>query len=277
VGSERTNDGPNTAERRRWNDERWTATWPQREQLTSSVAPALQRTAGVRPGQHVLDVGSGGGESALLAARAVGPDGVVVGADLSGALTDLARQRATAAGLTNVRFVLADVQTDHIDGAPFHAAISQFGVMFFDEPATAFANIGAHLRPGGRLVFACWQPVERNPWHVGIVLRGLVPPPTAPGPGKSPTGAFTLGEPEHTQEVLQRAGFSDVRHRTYDVTVEAGDSAVFDPSQLDLLGVPAERWDEARAQVAHHLEQFRVGPALFRYPLAFLIFEAGRP
>jgi SAM-dependent methyltransferase len=277
VGDNRNDPGANSNERRRWNDERWTATWPQREQLTSSVMPALQGVMALHVGEHVLDVGSGGGESALSAARAVGPGGVVVGADLSVALIDLARQRAGAAGVANVRFVKADVQTDRIDGAPFDVAISQFGVMFFDEPVAAFANIGSHLRPGGRLVFACWQPVARNPWHVGAVLQGLVPPAPAPGPGKSRTGPFTLGEPGHTAAVLEDAGFTGVRHHPYDVTVEAGASAVFDPLQLEFLGVAPEHYDDAKATVAHHLEQFHVGADLFRYPLAFLVFEATRP
>jgi hypothetical protein len=68
-----------------------------------------------------------------------------------------------------------------------------------------------------------------------------------------------------------------VHHHSYDVTVEAGANAVFDPSQLEFLGVAPANYNDAKATVADHLEQFRIGPDLFRYPLAFLVFEATRP
>ncbi len=75
--------------------------------------------------------------------------------------------------MSNVRFVEADVQVSALDGAPFDLAVSQFGVMFFDEPTAAFASIRGLLVPDGRFVFACWQGVERNPWHTGTALRAL--------------------------------------------------------------------------------------------------------
>ena len=101
--------------------------------------------------------------------------------------------------MRNVSFCVADVRQDTVAGAPFDVVMSQFGVMFFDEPETAFANIHSLLAPGGRIVFSCWQPIERNPWFPGVALAGLVPPPPAPEPGKSPTGPFALGDHERTQ------------------------------------------------------------------------------
>jgi SAM-dependent methyltransferase len=141
--------GANEFERRRWNDESWAALWPRRERLTDKVTEYLLAALALRAGERVLEVGSGGGKAALAAAEAVGGKGAVVGADLSAPLNRLAEQRVSEAGAGNVMFCLADVQTDTVEGGPFDAAMSQFGVMFFDEPIVAFSNIHAHLE-------ACW-------------------------------------------------------------------------------------------------------------------------
>ncbi len=88
----------NEAETRRWNDEGWTAAWPQRERLTEAVSPSLLRTLDARPGQRVCDIGCGGGPLTLALADGVGPDGEAVGVDISAPLLDLARSRAAEAG-----------------------------------------------------------------------------------------------------------------------------------------------------------------------------------
>src|SRR6202042_1616139 len=128
------------------------------------VTAFLLDAAALQPGEQVLDVGCGGGKTSLAAARGVGPEGAVVGADLSTPLTTLASRRAAEAGVENVTFRVVDMQTDTVPGGPFDVALSQLGVMFFEEPVTAFGNIRSHLKPGGRIVFACWQTMERNPW-----------------------------------------------------------------------------------------------------------------
>ena len=175
----------NEGESRRWNDEQWTEAWPKRERLTEAVSPYVLAAADVQSGQRICDIGCGGGGLTITLAGLVGPDGEVVGYDLSAPLLDLARRRAVESGVSNVRFIDADVQVSALNEAPFDLAVSQFGVMFFDEPTAAFAAIREHLVPQGRFVFACWQGVERNPWHIGTALAKLLPPPRTPEPGKS--------------------------------------------------------------------------------------------
>ena len=86
--------------------------------------------------------------------------------------------------------------------------MSQFGVMFFDEPVVAFTNVVKHLRSGGRLGFACCQTLDRNPWFVGPVLAAFVAAPPPLAPGKSPTGPFALRNPDRVHQILQDAGFT---------------------------------------------------------------------
>ena len=166
------------------------------------------------------------------------------------------------------------MQTDTVDGGPFDVAISQFGVMFFDEPVAAFANIRAHLRPGGRLAFACWQVAERNPWFFAPAIASFLSPPPAPAPGKSPTGPFALGDPEQTADTLRSAGFEDVASAAHEIAVEVPAESVVDDAQLTFMGIPAERLADARETVDRYMEQFVVSPTALRLPLAFQVFRA---
>jgi SAM-dependent methyltransferase len=264
----------NEKESKRWNDDRWVAAWPKRERLTEALTPHLMSVVAAQPGQRVCDIGCGGGAQTIALSEAVAPTGQVVGFDISGPLVELAQERATHSGADNVDFVVADVQTEGLGSQPFDLATSQLGVMFFDEPVAAFGAIRAGLRPSGRLVFACWQGVEQNPWHTGTALRPFVPPPKLPAPGKSPVGPFSLGDDEYARDVLGGAGFSDVESTEVELTVRAPASAVVDRSLFGFMGVPAERMGEAGAAIDAHLARFAIGDEVYEYPLAFRVYEA---
>jgi hypothetical protein len=126
-------------------------------------------------------------------------------------------------------------------------------------------------------VFACWQGVERNPWHVGTRLRPLLPSPPVPAPGKSPFGPFSFGDDEYVREILEAAGFTPIRGTPYETKVRARASAVVDPTLFQFMGVPPEREDQARQIVDRHLERFARGTNEYEYPLAFTIYQATNP
>jgi SAM-dependent methyltransferase len=264
----------NEAETRKWNDEQWVESWRHREKLTDGVTPYTLDAVGAQPGQRVCDIGCGGGGLTTMLAGLVAPDGAAVGIDLSAPLLAMGRERADQAGVANIRFVQLDVQTGTLDEARFDIAVSQFGVMFFDEPTAAFRVIRSYLKPGGRFVFACWQSVERNPWYLATSMRPLLPPPPVPAPGKSPVGPFSLGDDEYVRDILAAAGFGDVRGTPHETKVRAPASAVFDQTMLRFMGVPPECKDDALHIVDRHLERFAVGEDEYEYPLAFTIYRA---
>ena len=215
------------------------------------------------------------GRSPSRSPRPSAPQGEAVGFDISAGLLELARARAAEAGCTNVRFVELDVQTAKDDDGPFDVVASQFGVMFFDEPTRALRALRERLTPSGRLVFACWQGVERNPWHVGTVLRPLAPAPRTPAPGKSPVGPVRL----RRRGVRARAARGRrLRHRLGRAARD------HDPRRglgRHRPGALSRRWasrrharSEAEALVARHLERFAVAPDQFEFPLAFMVYEA---
>ncbi|HEY7440051.1 MAG TPA: class I SAM-dependent methyltransferase [Acidimicrobiia bacterium] len=271
-----SDEAPNAAERRRWNHDYWTSIWPKREALTDSVTDVLLEHASLLPGMHLLEIGSGGGKTAIAAGRLVAPDGDVVGADLSVQLTELATQRAKEAGAANVRYSVADMQYETLDDRPFDAAISQFGVMFFDEPVTAFTNIAKHVVRNGALTFACWQPFDVNPWHPGEATAAFLPPVPAPAPGKSPTGPFALADAGATASMLEAAGWSDVACTLYDRHVVVARDAFVDDGQLAFMGISEPQLPEALARLDAHTRQFEVGDGRYELPIAFQIFTATR-
>ncbi len=174
----------------------------------------------------------------------------------------------------NVRFVVADVQEAEIPGAPFDVALSQFGVMFFDSPRTAFENIRRHLRQGGRFGFACWQVAENNRWHLSRALGPFLPAAPPPVPGAPATGPFSLGDPDHTRGILTKAGFHDISRTALELVADVGSDAIVDDEQLHFLGVTEDLLPAAREAVAKHLAQFERPDGRYDAPLAVQIFVA---
>jgi len=270
-------DAVNEVERRRWNDEAWTESWPKREALTTAATAALLDALLLEDGERVLDVGSGAGATTLEAARRVAPSGLVVGADVSVALTDLARRRAEAEQVGNARFLVADVQVERVEGGLFDVAMSQFGVMFFDEPVAAFANIRANVVAGARLCFASWLTAAENPWFLGPVLREFVDPPPQPGPGKHATGPFALGDLDEVADILDAAGWADVVCTPVRSSAVVSRDAVGDDGQLRFFGVTEAQLDEVRAPVDEYLSQFLFDEERFELPTCFAIVTAAAP
>jgi SAM-dependent methyltransferase len=195
-----------------------------RDPLERQLAPLGRRALvalAPRPGESVLDIGCGGGETALDLARAVAPGGTVVGIDLSAAVLAFA-QRA-AQGCERVRFVQADAQVFPFEPALFDAAFSRFGVMFFADPTLAFINIRRSLRPNGRLAFVCWRALEENPLDI-LPLRAASPH-LPPRPARDPDapGPFSFANPERVRGILERAGFGEIEIAAHDEQVGSGD------------------------------------------------------
>lgn len=266
---------PNAAERQRWNDPAWTAGWVPREQLTGVVTGVLLDHLAPGRAERVLDVGSGGGRLTLAIARLVGERGRVTGVDFSTALVDLARSRARDVGATNVVFVVADAQIDRIPGAPFDAVASQFGVMFFEDPHAAFVNIAAHLGTRGRLSFACWGPLEENPWCVSPTIAGFLPDPPTPPEGAWPVGPFAFGDPGLVTGLFEDTGWAQIRASRYERRAVVERSALVDDAHA-LAAVPPSRRGEAEQVLAEQLAPWRRDDGRLEVPLVFWVFSAQR-
>lgn len=195
------------------------------DRYNASIRPQTRRllaAAAITPGQVVLDVGCGCGDSTRQAAQRAAPDGRALGVDLSAPMLARARQRARDAGLDNVAFVQADAQVHPFDRGRFDVAISRFGATFFADAVAGFANIRAGLRPGGRLAVLAWQALDRNAWLVTI-REALAPGRTLAPPPSDQPGMFAFADPGRVTTVLASAGFGAVDLAAVDDPVRLGD------------------------------------------------------
>ena len=161
------------------------------------------------PGQHVVDLGCGTGQTTLELAGRVAPGGRAVGVDIAAALLDRAREHAADAGIANIEFRHADVQSSDLGAAPFDGAFSRFGVMFFADPVAAFTNVHRSLNPGAVLSFACWQPVTSNDWMLVPAQAAVSVLGTAPEmPASDAPGPFSLSDQSRVRTILDSSGFA---------------------------------------------------------------------
>jgi SAM-dependent methyltransferase len=199
-------------ERERWDSraEAWERRADAMDSFSSAYGAPAMDALGPKRGERVLDVGCGPGITAIRLATLTAPGGEVVGVDISPAMIAAAGRRAAAAGVTNVRFLVADAGTESL-GGDFDAVYSRFGVMFFADPVAAFANIGRSLHAGGRLAFAVWGPLMDNPWMLVPTMAagpGLKAELTIPGPNEP--GPFSLADGDRLTAALTEAGFVDI-------------------------------------------------------------------
>lgn len=185
--------------------------------LLSEPLKALAALSAPRPGEQVLDVGCGTGASALALSDYVGPSGRVTALDIAAPLLDMARARGQAEGRSNIDYLLADAQTHAFAPDSFDLVFSRFGVMFFDDPVAAFANLRRATRLGGRLAMLCWQGATENPWFmlpmkVAMDRLGRPEPmdPHAPGP-------MAFKDIDRVTGILRDAGWSAVEGQPIEV------------------------------------------------------------
>ena len=194
---------------------RWIASASSLEPQLAPVSDALFEVAALRPGERVLDIGCGTGPTTHRAAAMVGPTGAVTGLDVSAEMLDAARASAVADATTAATdWVAADATHWAGPADLFDVVISRFGVMFFDDPAAAFANLAALTRPGGRLVVAVWShrrdnPLFEIPLAAALAVRDgfRLPPVDVPS---AYLGAFSLSEPDDVRDLLRGNGWADI-------------------------------------------------------------------
>ncbi len=235
---------------------RWVTHQVALDRMVGPFGEAAMRRLELRPGEHVLDVGCGCGDTMLALAQAVGAHGSVTGIDLSAPMVELARKRNPGAT------VIAADAVEHGFDRTFDAMFSRFGVMFFADPVAAFRRLHGLLTrsPIGRVAFACWRSESENTWASVpfAAVRSVLPDAqlgvqdrsTGPGP-------FAFADRELVARMLIDAGFSEIAIERFDTEVEVSRTGLQDAVRFALTAGPAARLlaqasaiDKQRAAVA---------------------------
>jgi len=241
----------------------------------------LLEQALVKAGEHVLDVGCGGGMNSVEIARRVGPAGRVRGVDISGPILYVARSRGE--GFANLEFIEGDAALMDLAEGGYDLVFSRFGVMFFSDPAAAFINLGNALKSTGRMVFLCWRSLQDNPWmSVPAQAVASVVQPQGPAPDPLAPGPFSLADSGRIQEILTSAGLKLLDLQAIDVEMKLGPLSEtveyfmkMGPAAAMLVDADEELKIAATEAIRHALRQFESN-GVVNPPAAAWIVIAGK-
>jgi ubiquinone/menaquinone biosynthesis C-methylase UbiE len=175
------------------------------------------------PGDRVLDVGCGFGDTTQRLVQLVRPNGSALGVDVSENFIETAQREAKQAGLSNIAFMVGDVQVAEFE-QEFDYAFSRMGVMFFANPVVAMRNLQRALVPGGRLCVVVWRNRHDNAWlHSAekVVEKYLEKPEDSDEPTCGP-GPFSMAGADTTSDILVGAGFEEIELRRCDIPITIG-------------------------------------------------------
>jgi SAM-dependent methyltransferase len=194
----------------------WTRQQAAMREFSAPVSHWMIDAIEPQPGERVLELAAGLGETGMLAAELVAPMGGVIVSDQAETMLSGARARAVALGLSNVEFQVLNAEWIDLPVASVDAVLCRWGYMLMADPLAALVETRRVLRPGGRIALAVWDSVEQNPWALlparELIERGLT---AAPAPGTP--GPFALGSSERVRDLIEQAGFADVRVATLDL------------------------------------------------------------
>jgi SAM-dependent methyltransferase len=208
-----------------WNGalgQRWVAMQREIERIVAPFGHAALKVAAPQPGERVIDIGCGCGDTSIEIARIVGTAGSVLGIDVSTPMLEAARARAALADCAHLVFRKADASEAELP-ANTDLLFSRFGVMFFSQPIQALNHLRGSLRAGGRCVFVCWRAPRDNGWamvplsaaRTAMGVTAAPADPNAPGP-------FAFADEQRLRAILSGAGFGAVNVQRFDAALFFG-------------------------------------------------------
>jgi SAM-dependent methyltransferase len=217
----------------------------------------------LQPGQSVLELACGPGDTGFLAAEQVRPGGMVIESDAVDAMLGVARGRARDLGATNVEFKRMELEWIDLPTASVDAVLCRWGLMFALDPSAAAREIRRVLRPGGRVAIAVWDAPELNPWAT-IPGRALVELGHAQPPDRNAPGMFTLADGRRVRELLDSVGLDDVLVESLELVREENGLDAYVKSSLDLSqpfagarrAMSTAQWTEVEERIGRLVEPY---------------------
>ena len=267
----------------------WVAQQKLMRDFAAPVSHWMVNAISPQPGQRVLELAAGLGETAMLAAELVAPMGGVIVSDQAEAMLAGARARAIELSLNNIEFQVLNAEWIDLPLASVDAVLCRWGYMLMADPATALGETRRVLRPGGRLALAVWDAIEHNPW-AELPARELRERDPAPEVGGDPAegtaaaepGPFALGSPERVIALLEEAGFAEIEVEALDLLRRHQDFEELWETTLDLsrnfhdaiLSRPEPEIAEIKASLAERLAPYTAGDGTLAIPGRTLLASA---
>jgi ubiquinone/menaquinone biosynthesis C-methylase UbiE len=231
----------------------------------------------LQPGQRVLELACGPGDTGFLAAELVRPGGTLIASDAAVAMLGVAQGRARDLGVSNVEFKRLELEWIDLPTASVDAVLCRWGLMFATDPAASLQEARRVLRPGGTVAIAVWDVPERNPWAT-IPTRALVELGHAEPPDPNAPGMFTLADRDRLRELLHDAGFVDVVVESIELSRSEPSVAAYLDETVDLSRpfadvrdrLSPQQWTAVKDKVATLAEPFEAGEGDLRMPASSL-------
>jgi SAM-dependent methyltransferase len=247
-----------------WNDiagRNWAARQETWDVTLAPIGDAALERAGIAAADWVIDIGCGAGATTVELARRVGPQGRVLGIDVSRPM--LARARERTRGMPQVEMVEADAGTHVFEAGRYDHLFSRLGVMFFPDPTKAFANLRSALKAGGRLGFVCFRPPQLNPFFTTPLRAATQFVPAPPKTEPDEPGPFAFADETRVHRILDAAGFREIDLAPVDLSLDVGsgkglEEAMINVTELGpasrvLRGQPADLVAKATAAIRQEL------------------------
>jgi ubiquinone/menaquinone biosynthesis C-methylase UbiE len=268
----------------------WEAAAPAWEQhrerifdATRTISDRLVELVDPRPGKTILELTAGTGETGYLVASQLGADGRLISTDFSEAMAQAAERGAAERGLDNIDCRVMDAQAIDLPGGSVDGVLSRFGLMLVADPRRALEESRRVLRPGGRLAYAVWGTIDRNPW-ITLIAAALLQMGHPPGGDPfGPGGMFSLSEPEHNVRLAAEAGFIDPDVEEIGGAMHADSlqdywnfqTSISGPVATLLATLPAHERDAVQAEFHATAQPYRTGDG-YQLPYCAVILHATR-
>ncbi len=235
----------------------------------------------LQPGERVLELAAGPGDTGFLAAELIEPGGTLISSDATEAMLELARERARQLGIENVEFKRLELEWIDLPTASVDAILCRWGVMLILDPGAAVQEMRRVLRSGGRIALAVWDDAKDNPWAT-IPGRALAELGHADPPDPNAPGMFALAAPGALAELLEGGGFIDVLVESVDLPRESATLDQYIEVQLDLSGIFAGIFREldepeqlkVRRRISELASEFTAADGTIRLPGRSLVATA---
>lgn len=252
-------------------------------ETTRDISERLVALVNPRPGQRVLEIAAGTGETGFLLAEMLGVDGWLLSTDFSSSMVEAARRGAAARGLDHVECQVMDAQSIDLPDCTVDAVMARFGLMLVADPSRALSEAYRVLRPGGRLAYAVWGMPDANPWIMLLALALLQSGHVLAGDPFGPGGLFSLAERERNVQLVTAAGFTDIAVEELSGAMRVDDledywnfqTSISGPIAVLLSGLTSDEHDEVRAAFRLTAEPYVRGTG-YELPFRAVIVNAAR-